>query len=102
MAQLKISGRDRARSAKMARVIGDLSHMLAKNDRLLSRSLEIMGPIEAPLAKIANQYRWQILLKGAGVKPIRRFMHRMMFENAHLFNNRQVKVTVDIDPFFMM
>jgi primosomal protein N' (replication factor Y) len=63
--------------------------------------LEILGPIEAPIPKIAKYYRWQIFLKGQNVKPLHRFLHKMWFENRAAILNRDVKVVLDVDPFFM-
>jgi len=61
-----------------------------------------LGPIEAPLFKIAKQYRWQILLKGLEVKPLHRFLHNFWIENRSIINRLDVNVVLDVDPIFMM
>jgi len=61
-----------------------------------------MGPIEASLTRIAQRYRRQILLKGSDTKMLHHFINQLMSAHPVLFNNRQVKVAVDVDPFFMM
>jgi primosomal protein N' (replication factor Y) len=66
------------------------------------KAVEILGPIEASIPRIARRYRWQILLKGMGVKPLHKFIRMVLLKNNAHFNNRYVKVVVDVDPFFMM
>jgi len=102
MVQLKISGKDEQKTRRHATSIGNLCHALIRNDSRLVKEIEVLGPIEAPLPKIAGRYRWQILLKGHKVKPLHRLLHRLIHDNKATMSSRNVKVAVDIDPFFMM
>nr|MBC8361760.1 primosomal protein N' [Candidatus Desulfatibia profunda] len=102
MIQLKISGKDKQKTRQHALAVGDLCREVQKSDSVFRNNVEILGPIEAPLAKIASHYRWQILLKGLKVSPLHRFLHKLMFENKAIINSRSVRVVVDVDPFFMM
>jgi primosomal protein N' (replication factor Y) len=101
MVQLKISGKNKEKTRDHAQALGDLCFELKRNDRSFLRSLEILGPIEAPIPKIAKHYRWQILLKGQNVKPLHRFLHKIWFENRATIHKPGVKVVLDVDPFFM-
>jgi len=74
---------------------------LQKNKKFL-RSIEVLGPIEAALPRIAKLYRWQILIKGSNAKTLHQFIRQLLFENRSVLNNRKVKIVVDVDPFFMM
>lgn len=102
MVLLKLSGRDREEVARQAHAVADLSLDLKGRHESLARYVDVLGPIEAPLPKIANRYRWQILLKGLRVGPLHRFVRKLMIENQSLLNKGSVRVTVDVDPFFMM
>jgi len=102
MVQLKISGKDEKKTRQQALGIGNLCDVLLNNDTQLKKSIEVLGPIEAPLPRIAGRYRWQILLKSHKVKPLHQLLHRLLFENKKKISNRSVKVVVDVDPFFMM
>ena len=102
MVQLKISGKNKEKTRQHALALGDLCFYLKKTDKSFLRSLEILGPIEAPIPKIAKHYRWQIFLKGQNVKPLHRFLHKVWFENRAAIQNRDVKVVLDVDPFFMI
>lgn len=102
MVQLKISGKDKIKTEKVALLLGDSCRRLHKGSQSFARSVEILGPIASPLSRIARKYRWQILLKGLGVGPLHDFVHQVMDKCRPLLNNRNVKVTIDVDPFSMM
>lgn len=103
MIQLGISGKSKAVTAKMAGELGRLCRSLQTADPTYKSQVEILGPIEAPLAKIANQYRWQILLKGTGAGPLHRFTRQLISgEAARIIHGREVKVVVDVDPLYML
>ncbi|MGD2151451.1 MAG: primosomal protein N', partial [Desulfobacterales bacterium] len=80
----------------------DFCNALKKNNRSFLKSVEILGPIEASLPKIAKQYRWQILLKCPSIKQLHRFLHQIWFEKKANISTRDVNVVLDVDPFFMM
>jgi primosomal protein N' (replication factor Y) len=102
MIQIKITSKDKMKAEQHAMVMGDRCNVLKQSNRSYSASVEILGPIEAAIPRIAKQYRWQILLKGLKVKSLHRFVRQLLFENSSILNNRGVKVIVDVDPFFMM
>ena len=62
----------------------------------------MMGPIEAPYAKIAARYRWQILFKGHQAWLLQRHVRELINSNPSLMSDRNVKTTIDVDPVFMM
>jgi len=100
--QLKISGKDKNKTEAHARSLGDLCHGLKSNNPSSYEGLEIMGPIEASLSRIAQHYRWQLLLKSLNARALHDFIGRLLADNAPSFNSRNVKVVIDVDPYFMM
>jgi primosomal protein N' (replication factor Y) len=102
MVQLKISGKDKKKTQQHAHIVGDLCLFLKQSNKSFFKPVEVLGPIEAPLPKIAKQYRWQIILKGVTVRPLHKFLHTLWFKNRKQISNRHVKVVVDVDPLFMM
>ena len=102
MIQFKISGKDKKKTQKHAQTLGDVCNILQKSDKSFLKSVKILGPIEASIAKIAKRYRWQILLKGLNAKLLHQFVKHLLFKNKSIFSNKSVKVVVDVDPFFMM
>jgi primosomal protein N' (replication factor Y) len=102
MVQFKISGKEPEKTRRHAQAMGNLCRILKKNNRSFSKSVEILGPIEASLPKIAKRYRWQILLKCSSIKQLHRFLHQVWFDNKANISTRDVNVVLDVDPFFMM
>ncbi len=102
LVQLKISGRQKDRTADCAAALGGICRRLSRSHDDLARTIEVLGPIEAPLARIARHYRWQILIKGVGAGPLRRFLHLLMTDAGGALSPPQVRVAVDVDPVFML
>ncbi len=101
MVQLQIAGGDESKTRETALRLGKSCRALRSNVGTYKKSVAVLGPIVAPLAKIAGQHRWQILLKGqAG--PLHGFMNRLRQAERQLFNQRRIRIAIDVDPFFMM
>jgi primosomal protein N' (replication factor Y) len=99
--QLRISGGSADQTAGHAQLIGQYCRQLCRRHRQYAQ-LEILGPIEAPLTRIANQYRWQLLLKGGRYKPLQQFVHALLLNEHAPAGKRGVSVTIDVDPVFLM
>lgn len=99
--QLRISGADADQTAVEAQRIGRYGRQLCRRHSQFA-PLEILGPIEAPLARIANQYRWQLLLKGARYQLLQKFVHALLFDKHTPARKRGVSVAIDVDPVFLM
>jgi primosomal protein N' (replication factor Y) len=100
--QFKISGKDPQATKNHAHMLGDLCRALKTSNTTQYQSVEIMGPIEAALTRIAQRYRWQILLKATNTRMLHHFINQMMSKHTAGFNRPQVQVAIDVDPFFMM
>ncbi len=100
--QLGISGRDKDKAGMHALAVGEFCNISKRGNKSFSKFIEILGPVEAPLPKIAKQYRWQIMLKALNVKVLHKFVSHMLFNNARLFNNSNTSVVIDVDPFSML
>ena len=102
MVQLKISGKDSQETENHARLLGDLCRGLKTHPSDDYHHVEIMGPIEASLTRVAGRYRWQVLLKGLTATALHQFINQLMSENPKVFARHPVQVTIDVDPYFMM
>ncbi len=66
---------------------------------LVSRALpgvQILGPAEAPLARIKNFYRWHCLAKCDSVRQMQTLIHMAIEYSDHLKSG--VQMAVDVDP----
>ena len=102
MIQLKISGKDPKLTQIHALKLGDCCRALKTSNPSFYAAVEIMGPLESSLAKIARRYRWQILLKGKQTKALHHFVNQLLSENSAVFHYHRVRVVIDVDPLFLM
>ena len=102
MIQLKISGVNREKVHQKATAIGEQCAGLQKKKKRYNQWIDILGPIEAPLARIARRYRWQIMIKSQSTDLLHEFVKKLLFKNGKPFSHNQVRVAIDVDPFFMM
>jgi primosomal protein N' (replication factor Y) len=63
---------------------------------------EILGPAPAPLTRLRDRYRWQLLIKGKQLEVLHAFLHRLEGEIASLGKAGRAKISIDVDPEYMM
>ena len=61
---------------------------------------KIIGPFEAPIKKLRNRFRWQLLLKADNVRPLLNLLHQV-FENPPA-TKRDELIQIDVDPHNLM
>jgi primosomal protein N' (replication factor Y) len=63
----------------------------------------LLGPTPAPLTKIKNNYRWQLILKGEDIKKMRQLVSVSLREAAQGGSlPRGIRLNLDIDPLGML
>ncbi len=102
MVLLKISGKNAEKTKAFALSTGQLCVQLKATEAGFQNTIDILGPIEAPLTRIARQYRWQILLKSPSAEALHRFVRTLLFERGLAASPKHVCLAVDVDPFFML
>jgi primosomal protein N' (replication factor Y) len=98
--QIKLSGKDEEKTRCHALKLGELCRGLKKNQGW--HPVEILGPIESYLPRIARYYRWQILLKSTRTAPLRRMARELITTHRKEIHHPQVAVAFDVDPVFML
>ncbi len=102
MVQLRLSGRDERVARAQADALGAQCRSLQAADPDWAASLQLLGPIEAPLTRIAGHYRWQILVKSLHVAALHRFMDRLLAVYPQGASRSRVKLVIDVDPLYLM
>lgn len=64
------------------------------------KEVEILGPAQAPLAKLRNQYRYHVLFKEPRAKVLNQFIKTIVADQNWV--PTQVKVLVDVDPLNLL
>jgi len=84
--------------------VQDAAARLAKLARRLQKGSEpeILGPAPAPLTRLRDKYRWQLLIKCNKFEVLHTFLHRLEGEIATLSKAGKVRIAIDVDPEYMM
>lgn len=95
----------RIQAAQMGRA-HDFAARLASRARTLQskveayKELEILGPAEAALARLRNQFRFQLLVKGPRSAVLNAFARQVLGDGDWIPHN--VRIMVDIDPMNLL
>ncbi len=97
---IRVQGKEENKVQKVAEFFGsELSDSLkSKGCRL---KFEILGPAPAPLAKIKDDYRFQILIKTRNVRVVTQKID-LILDKGFDKNYSGVKISIDIDPLEIM
>jgi primosomal protein N' (replication factor Y) len=99
--QVRVQGKNKTLTADYAMQFGNLSRSLQLSHPDFA-GIDLLGPIEAPLSRIANQYRWQLLIKSMQVKPLHVFIRKLLYGDKSLARKQDISVAIDVDPLFLM
>ena len=99
--QLKLSGKDKDKVKNHSLLVGKLCLDLINGNTENRWPVQMLGPIEAGIPRIASRYRWQILLKSQSVFLLNRLVKKLVCDKK-AFAGKDVKLGIDVDPYFMM
>ena len=102
MIAVRISSKNPQQAAAHAKALGENCRKLLTADGPFHPQVQVMGPIEAPLSRIAKHHRWQIIVKSPDTTMLHRFAYELILDRRATPAARQIKVSVDVDPFFLM
>ena len=94
---LKIEGREERHVQEVAVKLADFACRIRTKS-----SPQVLGPAPAALPRLRDRYRWQILIKGKSLEGLHEFVRRLEGEIPSLSKAKQVKISVDVDPEYMM
>jgi primosomal protein N' (replication factor Y) len=102
LACLRFQGNDQKATMESAHGIGAEIRSILKRWPKKGKDITVLGPAEAPLAKLKNKHRWQILIKSKGTE----LLHYLLKEVEGLSRNRLrkscVSMIIDVDPYQML
>lgn len=104
---IRFQGKEENKVQKVAEFFGsELSDSLKSKDYRLK--FEILGPAPAPLAKIKDDYRFQILIKANEVRAVIQKTNSILEKNLSEFGSKGnksysgVRISIDVDPLEIM
>lgn len=95
----RIQSPEQVTAQKLAQKLGQRALQL-KTQFHQYEGLEILGPAQAPLAKLKGQYRFHLLIKGPKGPALQSFVKQLMGDESWI--PPRSRVVVDIDPLHLI
>ncbi|MBW2466474.1 MAG: primosomal protein N' [Deltaproteobacteria bacterium] len=94
---LRIEGRDETDVQQTAIRLAKLAVRFQQK-----KQPEILGPAPAPLTRLRDRFRWQILFKAERLEILHGILHNLAGEISSLTKTGKVRISFDVDPEYMM
>lgn len=102
VACLRFRGNRARETADAAERVGsEMSGILVRWPRR-GKEVQVLGPAEAPLAKLKGKYRWQILVKCKGASLLHYYLREVEGLSRGILRGSGVSLTIDVDPYQML
>ncbi len=98
LVNIRLSSKDEKMVEKCAKAVAAL---LRNSIDAKSPYVEVLGPAPAPLVRIKDQTRWQVLIKSSQVSILHELCRKLQERSSKICSGK-VKMTVDVDPENMM
>ncbi|MBK5101238.1 MAG: primosomal protein N', partial [Desulfobacteraceae bacterium] len=102
LACLRFHGNNKSKTAE---VVKDLSlgirGIVARWPKR-GKEIQVLGPAEAPIARLKGRYRWQILVKSKSVSLLQLFLAEVEGHSRKLLQASGVQLILDVDPYQMI
>jgi primosomal protein N' (replication factor Y) len=102
IANVRLVGNSKTRTEKMAQQIGVTIRSIAKKQSKGKKIIEVLGPVESPIAKLKGKYRQQILIKSRSSKTLSQILTELDRISASMLSSSGVRMIMDVDPYQMM
>lgn len=99
LAGFRIQG---AKAAQVQKISQLLAHrcLLLKNQNVSYQNIEVLGPAEAPLSRLKNQFRYHLLVKCPQAQLLNKFCRQVLGTEDWIESG--VKISVDMDPMNLL
>ena len=98
LAMVRVEGEDSRRVAQIAAAAAQALTRAAPSPEIL----RVLGPSPAPIERIKQRYRWQVMLKSKELRPMREALASMRTEIGPMAEAHRVYLIIDIDPVRML
>lgn len=102
IANLRFLGNSKGKTERIAQ------HMKRRISKILKKQLkgkkdvEVLGPVEAPIAKLKGKYRQQILIKSRRPKYLNQLLNEVDRLSSQVLGASGVRLIIDVDPYQMV
>ena len=102
LAQIRFTGEDNKETGGFAGGIAEECRKLLWTNKAYKDTIQVLGPIPSPIARIARQYRWQMLLKGLEHKAFRAYLRQVNQIIQSRTTGKGTAAVIDVDPVNML
>ncbi len=97
LAMVRIEGAEPQLVSRMAEAVAKSLAKVATPE-----GFRVLGPAPAPIERIKQRYRWQVMIKSRELKPMRAALSAMRAELAPSADRDDIYLAIDIDPVRML
>jgi primosomal protein N' (replication factor Y) len=97
LAMVRVEGEEPRRLASMAEAVAKSLARAATPEEL-----RVLGPSPAPIERIKQRYRWQVMVKSRELRTLRTALSRMRGEIGERAEHEGVLIAIDVDPVRML
>jgi len=98
---LRFAGPDADETLSTASRVGSLARQLIEIAPFAGRGLDVLGPAASPLAKLRNQFRFQMFIKGQDAPALARTLSEAIDKNRKKLPPK-VKIHIDVDAHHLL
>jgi primosomal protein N' (replication factor Y) len=98
MVNLRLTGKSEEVTQRAARRMGEVIESIQGAHASQYRSVEILGPSLAPLARLRDRFRYHCFLKGRTPKTLLSFTREILSRRKEFLPSTRVQLEVDVDP----
>jgi len=102
LAYLRFQGDLKKPTISVAKRIGFEMERILEQWPKRGKNIQILGPAEAPLAKLKGKYRCQILVKSKGAELLHYYLREVENISRKILRKSGVSLVMDIDPYQML
>ena len=102
IANLRLLGNSRTKTEKIAQQMGERIGKILKRQSKGKNDIEVLGPVEAAIAKLKGKYRQQILIKARRPRYLNQLLKDVDRGSAQILSSSGVRLMIDVDPYQMM
>jgi primosomal protein N' (replication factor Y) len=95
----RIQGNQLGRVQETARLLAQRCQQLKGQNNRYS-NIEVLGPAEAPIAKLRGLFRYHLLLKGHDHRVLNAFCHQVLGDQK--WQEPGTRISVDVDPLHLL
>ncbi len=102
IANVRFLGNSKASTEKIARLMGRRIRGIVQDQVKAKKAVDVLGPVESPIAKLKGKYRQQILMKSRSSKSLSNVLTELEKVSAPIVSSSGVRMIIDMDPYHML